>query len=533
MARILSVSLTVVALGAGGTVLSDGVGAQVPVAESRALVAAAADALGGRERILSLRTLRVIGYGELIDGHGLSNIAAGPHAPVRLNNLLEWERTYDLVNGRMRTQFRQRTNFTFANAGANLGLNRNNEVVDGPIAFNVSMDGTARRVGDAAVLERRLRMLSHPLTAVRAALQGDAALGPLQREDGTAVIPVRTAEGDEFALGIDSRTSLPAWVRWLMPQINFGEIEYTVHFSAWEPVDGVQLPMGFMTVQDWRNQTQERLYIDRNILDGPIDDMAAPQTVVDAQPGEGGFGFGGGPATPVELAAGVWRLGGSTVFEFDDHVVMYEVNGSEARVLERIAQAGQLVPGKPLTHAIVSHHHDDHASGLRAAVSAGLVIVSHYSNEETFRALTERRTTKYHDALSLNYQTMQFVPVYDHLALRDDTMAVDLYHVIANNHMASGVIAHVPAARILVEADLTTPGWDYQWWGGSLLDNIEHRGLEVDLVSPVHGQVDTVEALQAQIEAQVEGARALCARAAEAQLFRPGCPVQYTRENAQ
>ena len=33
-----------------------------------------------------------------------------------------------------------------------------------------------------------------------------------------------------------------------------------------------------------------------------------------------------------------------------------------------------------------------------------------------------------------------------------------------------------------------------------------------------------------QIERQVQGARDLCAKASEAQLFRPGCPVQYTRE---
>jgi hypothetical protein len=92
------------------------------------------------------------------------------------------------------------------------------------------------------------------------------------------------------------------------------------------------------------------------------------------------------------------------------------------------------------------------------------------------------------------------------------------------------VIAHVPAHRSLVEADLTTPGWDYQWWGGSLMDNIEHRKLAVDRVSPVHGQVATVAELQAQIERQVQGARDLCAKASEAQLFRPGCPVQYTRE---
>ena len=125
---------------------------------------------------------------------------------------------------------------------------------------------------------------------------------------------------------------------------------------------------------------------------------------------------------------------------------------------------------------------------------------------------------------------MKFVPVRDHLELKDSRMEVDIYHVINNNHMASGLMARVPAHRILVEADLTTRGWDYQWWGGSLMDNIEHRRIQVDRLSPVHGQVEPLADVVKEIERQVEGARALCARAAEARLYRPGCPVQYTRE---
>jgi hypothetical protein len=502
--------------------------AQQPPEGATSLVNAAAEALGGRERILALKTLTMIGYGEMIDGFGLSNIAADRYAPERLNNLLEMERTFDVANERMRVRERRRTNFTFANAGANEGLNRVNQVIDGQVAYNVGANGAANRVGGNAVIERRLRFFTHPVTAVRTALKAGTRLGAIRREGNVAVIGVTTAEGDEFDLGIDTMTSLPSWVRWLIPQQNFGEVTYTTHFTAYMPVDGVQLPIGFMTVQDFRNLTQERLYIDRNIVDGPIDDMTAPASV---RTGAAPVGRGGGPPpAPVQLADGVWRLGGSTVFEFDDHMVMFEVNGSEAAVLARIDQAGSLVPGKPLTHAILSHHHDDHASGLRAAVSRGLTLMSHYSNEETFRELTERRTTKYHDALSRNFRRMTFVPVRDHLELKDSRMEVDIYHVINNNHMASGLMAHVPAHRLLVEADLTTPNWDYQWWGGSLLDNIEHRKITVERVSPVHGVVAPLADLVAQIERQVQGAKALCERASAAQLFRPGCPVQYTRE---
>src|SRR5690606_10451413 len=110
---------------------------------SLALVERAAEALGGRQRLEALRSIRMIGYGEMIDGYGLSNIAADRYAPERLNNLIEFERIFDLANDRMRTRFRQRTNFTFANAGANLGLNRVNQVLDGTVAFNINANGAA------------------------------------------------------------------------------------------------------------------------------------------------------------------------------------------------------------------------------------------------------------------------------------------------------------------------------------------------------------------------------------------------------
>ena len=77
----------------------------------------------------------------MVDGFGLSNIAADRYAPERLNNILEMERTFDVANERMRVRERRRTNFTFANAGANEGLNRVNQVIDGIQTYTVPSGG--------------------------------------------------------------------------------------------------------------------------------------------------------------------------------------------------------------------------------------------------------------------------------------------------------------------------------------------------------------------------------------------------------
>lgn len=489
---------------------------------ARDLVVKAATALGGVERIQQLRSLKMIGYGEMLDGFGLSNITPSPHSPQKDVTLLEFERTFDLVNERMRTRQRKRTAFTFAAAGQNLGLSRDNEVLDGTIAYDVAEDGSARRVTGEDAIERRMRMLSHPVTAIRAALDSGARLGNLRREGNLAIMGLTTAKRDELTLAIDPETNLPAWVEWLTPNANFGEVTYRVHFDAYLPVDGVMLPMGYTTVQDFRGLVQEKLYIDRNLVNPKFEDMRAPANLTTRVRPE---------PKPTQIARGIWRFSHGTVaFEFADHITLFEVHGSEAAALSAIRQARQLVPGKPVTEVIVSHHHDDHTSGLRAAVAEGLTIITHRGNAKHFADITQRRTTRYHDAQGRNPQPLKLIAVDDHLKLKDSAMEVDIYHVIANNHMANGVMAYVPEHRMLVEADLTTQDWDYQWWGGSYLDNIEHRGIKVEINVPVHGTVEPIANVLAAIERQVEGARRLCARAAEAILYLPGCPVQYTRD---
>ena len=101
------------------------------------LVRRTAEALGGRDRLLALKTLQIIGYGELAYFNGGGNITGDPDAPQKWQKVLEHTRTIDLEHGRTRVQQRLKMDFVFASTAGQLGLNRTSETLDGDVAYNV------------------------------------------------------------------------------------------------------------------------------------------------------------------------------------------------------------------------------------------------------------------------------------------------------------------------------------------------------------------------------------------------------------
>ena len=78
------------------------------------LVTRAAEALGGRDRVMAVKTLQIVGYGELAYMNGGGNISADPAAPQKWQKVLEFTRTIDVEHWRTRVQQRLKMDFVFA-----------------------------------------------------------------------------------------------------------------------------------------------------------------------------------------------------------------------------------------------------------------------------------------------------------------------------------------------------------------------------------------------------------------------------------
>jgi hypothetical protein len=450
--------------------------------EMKAIVDAA-DAMGGRQKVVTVKTLTIEGEADAPNA-GQNTM---PDSDLPNWKITEFKRIVDLTNHRMRTQQFRTAQFLFANANTQ----RVNQSLDGDVAFNIGADGKAVRAPAAAGKDRRLEMLHHPLVIVRMALDDpDTKVSGLRTAGSQQVIEIDTKQGDHVTLALDATTHLPTRVTSMSSNANLGDVAIDTAFGDYETVDGVKLPKRITTKMDKYVQLDVR--VTKNTLDANAADISAPDEVKSAA---------APPPPPIVVAAqpvgkGIWWLAGSgnhrsVVFEFDDHLVLFEAPLNEARSKAVIEKARSLSP-KPLTHVIISHHHFDHSGGLRVAVAEGLTVITYKDNVPFFKELLSRKHSIVQDELAANPKEAKFEPVDDSMVLKDKSMEVQLYHLKDNPREGTNLFAYVPRDRLLVQADLYDSTWQFHHWGENVITNIEQiRKLKVDKQVPIHGEIQT------------------------------------------
>jgi hypothetical protein len=462
------------------------------VTPERRTVNDAATALGGADRIRSLMALQVTGSGSAPNA-GQNRM---PDDELPVWKVTEHTRTIDLANNRTRVRQLREAQFLFAGAT----VQRVAQGLDDEVAYNATPDGMITRASEAAARDRRIELLHHPITVVRAALDPAATIANLRTEGNDQLVDITTAKGEAVTLAVDQSTHLPSRVISMSDNANMGDVAIVTTFSDYEEVNGVKLPRQLTTMMD--KYLQFDLQISKNTLDGDVSDLAVPASVKSAPV----------PIPPpvvvtVEpVAKGIWWLAGSgnhrsIVFEFDDHLVLYEVPLNEARSKAVIDKA-RTVSTRPLTMAIVSHHHFDHSGGLRVAVAEGLTIVTHRANEAFFNDLLARKHTIVPDALQMKPTPAKFEFVDDQMTLKDKSMEVQLYHLLDNPREGTNLFAYVPRERMLVQADLYDASWNQHLWGENVLTNLAQRKLKIDRDVPVHGVIEPFDQMVKTIKAK-------------------------------
>jgi hypothetical protein len=474
------------------------VAAQTP---EQQVVNDAAAALGGRDRVMAVKTLLLEGAGNFV---GITSLRYDDDIGFKsaIEQLRDWRRAYDLANGRAKFELTRMVEYPFYIGDA---PTRTIQGLDGKVAFNVNpaTQNATPAFGNQAS-GRRLDYLRHPLTLVRAALGPNAKLSNSRTQGNERMVDIAVDDLSTLTLAISTTTKLPTRIFEMVDNNLFGDTLQAVEFTDYKTVSGLQLPTLFTNWQDKREIGQIRIH--RQTIDGDVGNLAAPASLASAQSGagRGGRGAGAPPGNPAqELAKGLWRVTGTThhslIVEFNDHLMVVEANNPE-RVAAVWARAKELRPNKPITTLLVTHHHFDHTGGVRDAAARGVTeIITHQYNVNYINELLKRPHTINPDALAKmgTFKMPKITAVNDSAVIKDSSMTVNLYHLLDNTHADSNLLIYFPASKILTQVDVYMPNdarhivpgepLGHAPWNRNVMENIKFRKIQVDYHAPLHG----------------------------------------------
>ena len=454
-----------------------------------------AEAMGGRRSVLRAENLVFQGTSGRQYRLGQNR---DPNDDLPYWEIDEYRREIDLQTGRWRLTQTRTSAFLTGNP-----VLRQEQVLglDGNVAYDGRSDGTARRVGEAVARARAAEFYHYPVALVQLAESEGATASNLRQEDGQDVVDVTSPDGETYTLYVDPETKYPSKIVSSSDHPNLGDVTLTTEFDDYQATGGLggfqarlTLPRRITARLDEWPTWDLRVAIDVN---QDLGNLSAPEAVRSAAEPE----FQANVQV-VEVVDGVWHLTGqshhSVLVEFDEFLALVEAPMPEARTLAVIEQARQLQPDKPLQYLINTHHHFDHSGGVRAAVSEGLTIVTHEINREFFEDLVASPRTIQPDALARNPEALnlELVTADEVYELTDGRRTMHVVRVFQDEHCADMLMVHLPQERLLIEADVFSPGSPIAPFAPNLLKNVNDLEWEVDRIVPLHGDVVEFAALE-------------------------------------
>jgi len=460
---------------AAAFVVATALGCATPSVDGEATIARANQAMGG-SNLKSIRySAEGIGYSF---GQAFVPTAAWPkitvHSQVRSIN-------YD--TGSMRDEITLSRAEPTGGGGYPLqGQQRNDQFVSGAFAWNQAAAGPLP--GPRFVADRVHQLWITPHGVLKAAQRNKATAQA--GSDGATTLTF-TEPGRFNATTIIGADGLVQQVDSRAPDPVLGEVDVVTRYSNYRDVGGVKFPGRIEQSMAGRPVLDVQV---RDVQPNAAADIVAPDAVRNASE----------RVTTDKIADGVWFVAGgshnSVAIEMKDHLVLVETPLNDGRSAPVIDAAKALAPGKPIRYVINSHQHFDHAGGLRTAAAEGATIVTQAANVPYFERAFATANRIAPDRLAQSGRRASFMAVSERAQLSDGARTIDLHRITDSVHNDSFLMVHLPAEKILIEADAYTPMAPNapppamaNANNVNLLANIERLKLGVDRIAPLHGRV--------------------------------------------
>ena len=271
-------------------------------------------------------------------------------------------------------------------------------------------------------------------------------------------------------------------------------------YSEYKDFGGVQFPMHIVARQGGYPT------LEVSVADVRPNSPAALDVRGNPQRGGGPPGAAGAPSPsaavrvePEQIAEGVWFMTpgaeGSILVEFGNYLVLVEAPGNDAQTLSTIADVKKMRPNKPIKYVVNSHHHADHAGGLRAAVAEGIPIITHETHKRYFEEIFRSPHTLNPDRLARAPRAATIQSIKDKRVLTDAGMTLEIHLMRGQPHSEGLLMVYIPKEKLLIQADAFAPRPGAKPlpapspYTVNLVENVERLKLDVARVVHVHGGI--------------------------------------------
>jgi glyoxylase-like metal-dependent hydrolase (beta-lactamase superfamily II) len=456
----------------------------------QSLVNRAADAMGGGERLAAIKTVSARGTTKQWEPEQ-SDVPGGE---MRFANETSFTVMQDRTQGAARTDIERRfaypapRTFKFSevvlpDAGYVLGVDSN-----GRNAQSQKMNPPAHSMSSLRLAAVQREALRSNVTRLVAAMQANPGqVRPALDLVANGVSYPAVGYGP-FTAAFDPQSGLPARVRTLDYDNLWGDVTYDVVFSDWRDFSGVKVPThrdyelnGRVVQAVQLTDFQANVPVDSAAFAVPAElkaDAAKPATgnvpyqwVIRRQfigtyldSDNPSFDARAVPSLRLnELAPGVFHVVGgshnSLLVEMSDHLVMVDAPVSDAQSLWVVNTARQRFPGKPIRWLVLTHHHMDHAGGVRAILAEGAVLVVGQGSGNHFRRVLASPMNRNPDMKPMDFSQVAILEVPESHVMSDSRgRQVIAYNMQDNPHAKGLLMVYVPDAKLGFVTDVWTPG---------------------------------------------------------------------------
>ncbi len=458
----------------------------------QSVVGRAVQAVGGADTLAGVKTVSLKGTMRQWEPEQ----SMTPGGEMRAANESTFDAVVDAASGATRIDWVKKfaypapRTFTFteivtADAGYVAGIDSNGRtkqsVDSNPPAHSMSglrLSATQRelRRGSPVLL---LEMQKNP---DRVSTAANVAVG------GVSYPAVNYRVGDQtLTVMFDAATGLPARIRSLDYDNIWGDVTYDVVLSDWQTVDALKIPM--TRTYELNGKMISEMKITEAKLNAPIapDRLAIPAAFKSAasKPAPGAVPYqwvirrqfigtyldsdapsydtrGSAGLRLVELGPGVQHaVGGShnsLIVEMKDYLIVFDAPVSDAQSKWLLDAAKAKFPGKPVKFLVLTHHHMDHAGGLRAYAAQGAAIVVGKGGADHYRRVLAAPFTRNPDLPARDLGRTEVIEVVDKRVWSDGTREVQAVVIEKNPHADGLMFGYVSDVRLGFATDIWSPG---------------------------------------------------------------------------